>query len=172
MGAAEAEAVVDLGERDAAAGHGGAASPGADEWGLAAALSDYVVTFQRQTGIACGVEISLPVRLGRAQETVLYRVAEALGNAARHAGARHARVSLQVDGAQVSLEVGDDGAGFALDHLVDPPGLGRFGQASMRQQVEMAGGVVRVRSRPGRGATVTATLPMVGAAPAQAGRTD
>jgi hypothetical protein len=33
----------------------------------------------------------------------------------------------------------------------------------MRQQIEMAGGVVRVRSRPGQGTTVTATLPMAGA---------
>jgi signal transduction histidine kinase len=55
------------------------------------------------------------------------------------------------------------GAGFVPGHLADPPGLGHFGLASMRQQIEMAGGVVRVRSRPGRGTTVTATLPMAGA---------
>ena len=55
------------------------------------------------------------------------------------------------------------GAGFVPGHLADPPGLGHFGLASMRQQVEMAGGVWQVRPQPGRGTTVTATLPIAGA---------
>jgi signal transduction histidine kinase len=138
--------------------------PALDEWGLSAALSDYVSTFQRQSGVACRVEIGLPARLARAQETVLYRVAqEALVNVAKHARASQAWVSLQVVGDQVSLEIGDDGAGFVPGQAADPPGLGHFGLASMRQQVEMAGGVWQLRSRPGQGTTVTATLPMAGA---------
>jgi signal transduction histidine kinase len=138
--------------------------PALDEWGLSAALTDYVSSFQRQTGVACRAEVDLPVRLARAQETVLYRVAqEALVNVAKHARASHARVSLQVVGGQATLEIGDDGAGFAPGQLADPPGLGHFGLASMRQQVEMAGGVWRLRSRPGQGTTVSATLPRAGA---------
>jgi signal transduction histidine kinase len=39
-------------------------------------------------------------------------------------------------------------------------GLNHFGLASMRQQLEMAGGSWQVRSRPGNGTTVTATLPL------------
>ena len=35
-----------------------------------------------------------------------------------------------------------------------------FGLASMRQQLEMAGGSWQVHSRPGYGTTVTATLPL------------
>jgi hypothetical protein len=58
---------------------------------------------------------------------------------------------LQVARGQVALEIGDNGAGFGPGHLADPPGLGHFGLASMRQRVEMAGGVVRIRSRPGQG---------------------
>jgi hypothetical protein len=42
-------------------------------------------------------------------------------------------------------------------------GQGRFGLASMRQQLEMAGGVWQLRSRPGQGTTVAAILPMAGA---------
>jgi Histidine kinase-, DNA gyrase B-, and HSP90-like ATPase len=74
-------------------------------------------------------------------------------------------VSLQVVADQVSLEIGDDGVGFVPGQAADPPGLGHFGLAGMRQQVEMAGGVWQLRSRPGRGTTVTATLPMAGARP-------
>jgi signal transduction histidine kinase len=138
--------------------------PALDEWGLVAALGDHAATFHQQTGIACTVEAELPARLARAQETVLYRVAqEALVNVAKHARASQAWVSLQVVGDQVSLEIGDDGAGFVPGQAADPPGLGHFGLASMRQQVEMAGGVWQLRSRPGQGTTVTATLPMAGA---------
>jgi signal transduction histidine kinase len=139
--------------------------PALDEWGLAAALSDYAKTFEEQTGVACSVHIDLPGRLARSQETVLYRVAqEALTNVVKHARARHARVALQVGHGQVTLQVADDGTGFATTQAADPIaghlGLNHFGLASMRQQLEMAGGSWQVHSRPGNGTTVTATLPL------------
>jgi signal transduction histidine kinase len=98
---------------------------------------------------------------------VLYRVAqEALTNIAKHAHARTAQVSLRADQGLVRLRVSDDGVGFAATLSPDPLGeqLGRdhFGLASMRQQIEMAGGSWRVRSRPGHGTAITATLPMSG----------
>jgi signal transduction histidine kinase len=139
--------------------------PALDEWGLSAALGDYARAFQQQTGIACSVQASLPGRLARAHETVLYRVAqEALTNVAKHARAGHAWVSVQTSRGQVRLQVGDDGAGFATSHpadrIGDHLGLNHFGLASMRQQLEMAGGSWQVRSRPGQGTVVTATLPL------------
>ena len=139
--------------------------PALDEWGLPAALGDYAADFQQRTGIACTVQADLPVRLLRAQETVLYRVAqEALTNVAKHARAGRAWVSLGAVQGHVTLQVRDDGAGFTSSRFADPIGeqLGRdhFGLASMRQQIEMAGGTWEVRSRPGHGAVVTATLPV------------
>jgi two-component system NarL family sensor kinase len=75
-------------------------------------------------------------------------------------------VSLRAGQGRVTLEVGDDGDGFATGHAPDPIGeqLGydHYGLASMRQQVEMAGGTWQVRSRPGHGTTITATLPLPG----------
>jgi signal transduction histidine kinase len=138
--------------------------PALDEWGLAAALSDYARAFQQQTGISCSVQASLPGRLARAHETVLYRVVqEALTNVAKHAKAHHAWVDLQPRRGQVTLQVADDGTGFVTTHPADPIGdhlgLNHFGLASMRQQLEMAGGSWQVRSRPGQGTTITATLP-------------
>jgi signal transduction histidine kinase len=139
--------------------------PALDEWGLSAALTDYARAFEEQTGIACGVEVSLPERLARSHETVLYRVAqEALTNVAKHAKARRAWVALRISQGQVRLQVGDDGAGFATTHpadrIGDHLGLNHFGLASMRQQLEMAGGSWQVQSQPGQGTTVTATLPL------------
>jgi signal transduction histidine kinase len=139
--------------------------PALDEWGLSAALSDYAKTFEEQTGIACSVQSNLPGRLARAQETVLYRVAqEALTNVVKHAKAHHARVVLGVGHGQVTLQVADDGTGFVTAQAADPIaghlGLDHFGLASMRQQLEMAGGSWQVHSRPGHGTTITATLPL------------
>jgi two-component system, NarL family, sensor kinase len=96
---------------------------------------------------------------------VLYRVAqEALTNVAKHARAGHARISLRLDRGQATLQVVDDGAGFPTTYAADPIGdqlgLNHFGLASMRQQIEMAGGTWQVRSRPGQGTAITATLPV------------
>jgi signal transduction histidine kinase len=139
--------------------------PALDEWGLAAALTDYAKAFEQQTGIACVVQASLTGRLARAQETVLYRVAqEALTNVAKHARAHRAWVSLRTGQGRVTLQVGDDGTGFTTTHpagpAADPLGQDHFGLASMRQQLEMAGGSWQVRSRPGQGTTITASLPL------------
>jgi signal transduction histidine kinase len=141
--------------------------PALDESGLPAALADYTAEFRKRTGIACTVDANLPSRLVKAQETVLYRVAqEALTNVAKHAHARTAQVTLRAEQGWVRLRVSDDGVGFATPQSADPVGeqLGhdQFGLASMRQQIEMAGGSWRVRSRPGHGTAVTATLPLPG----------
>ena len=81
---------------------------------------------------------------------------------AKHARASRAWVSLRVVGDRVSLQVGEAGAGFATTRVAHHLGQDHFGLASMRQQVEMAGEVWQVRSRPGQGTTATTTLPVAG----------
>jgi signal transduction histidine kinase len=129
------------------------------ERGLVSALGDYVRVVERQAGIRCTLTARLPQRLPPDQEVVLYRAAqEALTNVAKHARATSARVELSEQGMSVVLEVRDDGAGFDPDQelLGD---LDHFGLAGMRQRVELAGGTCKVRSRPGAGTVVVATLP-------------
>jgi signal transduction histidine kinase len=48
------------------------------------------------------------------REAVFYVAADALGNVARHARARHAGISLRLDNDVVLLEIADDGAGTRL----------------------------------------------------------
>jgi signal transduction histidine kinase len=144
--------------------------PVLDELGLPVALVDYASDFQRRTGITCTVRATprTRLRLAAPAETILYRVAqEALNNVRQHAHATTIRVSLGVQGDQVQLRVSDDGVGFDLTRTHAQLGRDHYGLASMHQQVEMAGGAWEVRSHPGRGTTITATLP---AAEAQAAR--
>jgi signal transduction histidine kinase len=114
----------------------------------------------RRLSQAPGVDASFglsgaPRRLPMATEVVLLRVCqEALANVRKHAGARSATVRLDYDPAAIRLEVSDDGAGF------DPARVnGGYGLRGMRTRVAEAGGTLAVRSAPGAGTQVSATVP-------------
>jgi two-component system, NarL family, sensor histidine kinase UhpB len=90
----------------------------------------------------------------------LYRMAqEAVTNALRHATAAHIVVRVERRGAEVVLEIADDGRGFD-PAVVEGPGraLGLF---TMRERIALAGGVCEVDSAPGRGTVVRARVPGV-----------
>lgn len=90
----------------------------------------------------------------------LCRVAEeALTNVARHAGARHVRLTLTYLEDAALLDVRDDGAGF---DLVRRPkgGDGGFGILNMRRRVEDLGGDLEVISEAGGGTIVSAEVPL------------
>lgn len=86
----------------------------------------------------------------------LYRVTqEALQNVLRHARASQVSVRLANDDQGLVWEVRDDGQGF------DPSGNfpGHVGLRSMRERVELVGGLWEVESAPGRGVSLRAHIP-------------
>jgi signal transduction histidine kinase len=58
------------------------------------------------------------------------------------------------------VEIIDDGIGFESGRAREFLQMGRVGLASMRERVELASGTFVVRSTPGRGTTIVATLPV------------
>jgi signal transduction histidine kinase len=123
-------------------------------------LRDHAASFASQTGLPCEVDIVFEGRLAPEHETILFRVAqEALANVAKHAKAATTQVVLVDRGQGVTLTVADDGIGFAPERMAALAKQGHFGLVGMRERVEMAGGRWSVRSAPGSGTTVTATLP-------------
>ena len=59
------------------------------------------------------------------------------------------------------LEITDNGVGF--DTFENPLGgdeMGGYGLLSMAERAEIVGGLLNIRSRPGAGTTVTATIPL------------
>lgn len=92
----------------------------------------------------------------------IYRIAqESVTNARRHA--RHAtRIEVRVaaDDASVHLRVSDDGDSTAT-RPVATPGYGLLG---MIERADLLGGTCEAGPNPGRGWTVTAVLPLTGAA--------
>jgi len=82
----------------------------------------------------------------------LFRIAqEALRNVAKHSGARQARVNLEILARRLTLEVRDDGIGFAATAAARRGGIGL---ASMRERAALAGGELQIHSRPGAGTTI------------------
>mgnify|MGYP004701487067 CR=1 FL=1 len=92
---------------------------------------------------------------------LIYRVAqEALANAVRHSAAGRLRLGLTGGGGAVRLTVEDNGKGFDLGGALAASG-GGIGLRSMRDQVRLAGGELRIESGAG-GTRVTACVPLAG----------
>ena len=120
-----------------------------DDLGLRAALSALIERRERDDLTVVG-ELSLPdprsgdPRLEPDLETTVYRlVQEALTNIVKHARASHVRVAVMAEDEQVSVEVRDDGVGFAVDSTTSG-----FGLAGMRERVFLAGGSLQIESGP------------------------
>ena len=100
------------------------------------------------------------VRLPPDQELGVFRIAqEALRNVERHARAAHVTVTIAFAQGGLRIEVLDDGVGF-----VPPPrglaGSSQLGLLGMQERAELLGGQLEVRSSPGRGTSVTLSVPL------------
>lgn len=90
------------------------------------------------------------------EEQVFYLLQEALSNIRQHAGARQVEVLFSLVGNLVQLMISDDGCGF------DPARVDaqqHFGLTVMRERARNVGGQLEVRSAPGAGTRVLASLP-------------
>jgi PAS domain S-box-containing protein len=135
-----------------------------DDLGLVAALERFVSRDSRLKQLDVKTRVAglgaerLPVDI----ETALYRIAqEALTNAATHAGATRAEVSLTCAGDTVRLTVTDDGCGFDVESALHAAAdSGHLGLYSMRERARLLDGLLRIDSAPGGGTTVYAELPL------------
>jgi PAS domain S-box-containing protein len=134
--------------------------PVLEERGLVPGVREMCARHQRELGIPVSVVAGPNAALPSDVETLAYRVVqEALSNVGKHAKASRVTVRIEASAGTLTAEVVDDGEGFdptdARAFLRD----GKVGLASMRERAELAGGTLTVRSNPGSGTTVTATLP-------------
>jgi signal transduction histidine kinase len=86
--------------------------------------------------------------------TIVQVTRETLSNIVRHANATEVYVDLHEMPAQTVLVISDNGHGF------DPQSVNRGrGLDNMRHRTEQLGGTLELESQPGRGTTLTLTLP-------------
>jgi signal transduction histidine kinase len=115
-------------------------------------LEAAIAALAHRSAIPVFVTTDLPERPPAAVETAAYFVAaEALTNAAKHAGASRVEVRIVREPKALVVEVVDDGRGGA-----DPSGSGLTG---LRQRVEALDGKLSVVSPPRGGTTLHAKLP-------------
>jgi signal transduction histidine kinase len=89
--------------------------------------------------------------------TLLRTAQEALANVAKHARASRVGLTLSYMEDLITLDVRDDGVGFAADAV----GSDSFGLEAMRQRVDRLAGDLVVESTPGSGTAISASLPAV-----------
>jgi PAS domain S-box-containing protein len=135
--------------------------PVLEERGLMPALREAVTRFGIEQGVDTDLAGTLPRPLSADLETLAYRVVqEALTNAAKHSRAGRVVVSVETTATSLRVEVEDDGRGFDSAMTREFLRQGRVGLASMRERVELANGTFVIRSNPGRGTSIVATLPV------------
>ncbi len=114
-----------------------------ERWGLPA-----------QVSIEDGVDAAPTIVL----ETAHTVIAEALANAAKHAGTSDVAVRVSADDVWLRIEVEDKGRGIGEPQDDDP----HFGLHMMQVRAEDIGGTVEIGSTPGGGTCVVALLPVGG----------
>lgn len=96
-------------------------------------------------------DVSLPAET----ELIMFRfVQEALTNMAKYSNATNVTVSLRKDGHRIDLSVSDDGVGFDPDLAL----IGHHGLTGMRYRINSLGGIMTLKTEPGKGTTMQATI--------------
>jgi signal transduction histidine kinase len=134
---------------------------------LADAVRQMAADWAASTGIMVEVGVDDDARLSPARRAeTLAIMKEALTNVERHAAAGFVRITLRADGRGVELSVRDDGKGFAgppdmADLTADLARNGHYGVVGMAERARRVGGLLTLTSSPGRGSTLTVSLPEV-----------
>ncbi|HVZ57697.1 MAG TPA: PAS domain S-box protein [Chitinophagaceae bacterium] len=136
-----------------------------DDLGLVAAMDWHLHEFEARTGIRTEFrESGADLPLANPVKTGLFRIfQESLTNVARHAGASRVTVELQAGQGELTLRVQDDGKGFNPETIRRKKTLGLLG---MKERCSMLRGSYELFSLPGQGTTITARIPLDGAASA------
>ncbi len=155
---AAARELVALTLQEARAAISGLRPPVLDDLGLSGGLASLARSIPR---IPIDVDLA-ETRVPDHIELALYRIAqECLQNVVKHAEADRARLTFAVDDGVARLEIVDDGKGFdTFEHPLGSDEMGGYGLLSMAERAEIVGGRLHIRSRPGAGTTVTATIPL------------
>jgi signal transduction histidine kinase len=139
-----------------------------DDYGLIAALSWYAENRLDANETSVRLEtFGAAVRLPPTVETILFRVGqEAITNIAKYARAKQVWINVLFENGvippRITLQIQDDGVGFDAQQMLQHPPKQRpsFGLLGMYERVSLVGGQIDVRSEPGKGTTICATVPL------------
>ena len=132
--------------------------------GLVAALEQLRLKVQETSSVPIHLEAdrSADRELTKdAKGAIFYIVEEAFANARKHAHAKNIWIRLFQRGMSIVAEVEDDGVGFDVPAMeVDYAARGSLGMINLRERAMLVKGKTAIVSAPGRGTTVTVTVPV------------
>ena len=131
-----------------------------DELGLDGAIQESADRLSAATGASVSVELAAPsADLDERTMTAILRIAqEALQNIRKHAAASGVTLMTAVVDDDWTLEITDDGRGFAPG-TVATPGHRNLGLQFMHERAALIGARLDVRSQPGDGTVVRLAIP-------------
>jgi len=132
-----------------------------DTVGLEAAVEWHTREFSKRTSIEVKLkETNKLPSMDDAVATGVYRIIqEALTNVARHSGATHAEIAMQLNDGELRVEIVDNGKGIDQAMIVHPESLGIL---SMQERARMLGGKITITSNPGKGTCIILNAPIHG----------
>jgi signal transduction histidine kinase len=127
-------------------------------------LATYVCHFAREflepTGIRCRLDVASDMPEAplttEVRHSVFLVIKEALNNAVKHSAATELNLRLAVCDGVVTIEVADNGRGFAVEQRQETGN----GLRNMATRMEEIGGQFQLRSLPGEGTTARLHLPL------------
>lgn len=128
-----------------------------DELGLNASLKWQCDQYSKTNGVSCEFtdefdDTGIPEKIS----TSLFRICqESLANVQQHAQANRVSVTLEKNNGSLTLTVADNGNGFDMDKKSD-----RLGLVGIRERVHSVNGTLRIQTGPGRGTSVSVTVPL------------
>jgi two-component system sensor histidine kinase DegS len=135
-----------------------------DDLGLNPTLKKSIEDYEQKSGIACNLTISgKDQRLPPHTEVTIFRVIQhLLNNVKKHAHATHVQISLIIEDDRAKAVVEDDGGGFDVESAMSASHQRKtIGLSSMKEQIEMLGGHIKIDSSMGKGTRVEFWLPAI-----------
>ena len=127
--------------------------------GLLAALDSLTRQLRRDWRASIVVDLPQEVGLPAVYQVALYQAArESILNALKHANASEIRLRLTERAGEATLEVSDNGIGFASSELIEQGP--HFGMALLRERIAALDGSVTIESAKGRGTKILVRLPL------------
>jgi len=129
-----------------------------DNVALVDAIRDYVKKFQQYTGIECLLRLPKEeLTLDTNRSATIFRIIqESLSNVVKHAQASEVHVTLKKRGESLLLTIEDNGIGLNPGERKEQS----FGLLGIRERALMVGGKARIKSQPGKGTQISASIPL------------
>jgi len=130
-----------------------------DDLGLVPAIEHLLHGFSQRTGVVVGLDASTDdIEFREPLSTAVYRmVQEALTNVARHARASEVRVTMRIEGDDLTVSAWDNGVGIGATQRQNGKSLGILG---IKERARTLGGDADVRGAPEGGTVVEITVPV------------